>query len=408
MRSTKGVSVVVVSGAVGKSPDHVQVSFIFDEIYRLSLGGMDVHVVSPTFEPTTKSFGMTFHSLGRRVQSIAMRAMVENAHTYPAFSLLRNPARLYWESLYAATASSVLIETRAQIIHAHFAYPEGLVATLARNHVKARLVVTVHGYDIISDPSIGYGARLDRRVDAITREVLRGADAILTASNAAYEEVLRIVSDREKVRLIPNGVDLRRFSPSLGVQDAKSKLGIESPRMVFSLRHHEPKYGLEYLIRAIPMVVAKAKDVVFVIGGDGPLRDFHEGLVATLGVRDRVIFTGRIAQELVPLYYSASDIVVVPSVQEVFGLTVTEAMACGKPVVASNVGGIVDQVADGVTGFTIPPKDPGAIAERILWLLENEQRARDMGAKGRSVAERRFDIEERIRRILSLYKALIE
>ena len=124
------------------------------------------------------------------------------------------------------------------------------------------------------------------------------------------------------------------------------------------MRFHEPKYGIEYSIRAV--------------------------------------------------YYAMSDVVVVPSIQEAFGLVVSEAMACGKPIVGSDVGGIRDQIINGYNGFLVSPKSPDEIAERILWLLENPDEATKMGQRGREIVERKFDISKRVDKVLKLYRKLVK
>ncbi|MEM1583004.1 MAG: glycosyltransferase family 4 protein, partial [Candidatus Bathyarchaeia archaeon] len=123
--------------------------------------------------------------------------------------------------------------------------------------------------------------------------------------------------------------------------------------------------------------------------------------------KDKVIFTGRIPQDEVPYYYSMSDIVVVPSLQEAFGLVVSEAMACGKPVIGTNVGGIPDQIIDGYNGFLVKPRSPEDIAEKIIWLLENQEEAKVMGMRGRKIVEEKFNIERKMDRIIELYKSLL-
>lgn len=178
--------------------------------------------------------------------------------------------------------------------------------------------------------------------------------------------------------------------------------------VVFSLRLHEPRYGLEYLIRAAPLVVGKNKDVVFVIGGDGSLRKYHEQLAVKLGVKEKIIFTGKIPRNRVPYYYAMSNMVVVPSLQEAFGLVITEAMASGKPVIGTNVGGIPDQIIDGFNGFLVKPKDFQAIAEKIIYLVNNPGEAKRMGMNGRKIVELKFNIEKRIDKIIDLYQTISE
>jgi len=207
--------------------------------------------------------------------------------------------------------------------------------------------------------------------------------------------------------LIPNGVDIKRYNPGLNYSFIKKSLDSKEVNIVFTLRRHEPKNGLEYLIRAAKIVTKDKEDVIFIIGGDGSLRAYHEKLASNLGLKDKVIFTGNIPYNKVPYYYATSDITVVPSLQEAFGLVVSEAMACGKPVIGSKVGGILDQIIDGYNGFLVQPRNSIEIAEKILWLIDHPRKSQSMGINGRKIVEEKFEINKRIDKIVQLYEKLV-
>jgi L-malate glycosyltransferase len=401
------VSIAIVSSLVGKTADSSVYSFVFDEASELSKRGLNVHVIRSKAEKVSISQGISFHGLKRRIDLQACGLAFRNFFAHFDLMFPRSPIMTYFENLYALNVSNVVKENRANLIHAHFAYPEGLVGLLAKEATGKPLVVTVHGYDIVAEPSIGYGARLNKKLDHIIREVLDEADAVIAASQVAFSEAQKMVSRPERIHLIPNGVDTNRFNQSLDGTAIRKKLGIKNQTVVFTLRSHEPKYGLEYLIRAASIVTSKTDNVVFVLGGEGSMRCHHQQLVTQLRLENKVLFTGKIPQSEVPSYYSMGDIVVVPSLQEAFGLVVSEAMACGKPVVGTNVGGIPDQLIDGFNGFIVPPKNAEEIAEKILWLVNNPEAAKRMGAHGRDVVERKFDIRQRISRIENLYREIL-
>jgi len=329
---------------------------------------------------------------------------------YPSHALARNPLLVYSEIRRARNSLNIVRLHNINIIHSHFAYQEGFVGYLSKNSLKRKkLIVTLHGNDILTEPSVGYGIRLDKRYDIIVKKVLEIADAIIVASKAVFNEVVKLSNKSvDKIYLIPNGVDINKFNPNVKASVIRDKLHIEDKFVVFTARHHRPVYGIEFLIKAIPFVLKERKDVVFVIGGDGPLRSYHDELAFKLGIRDKVVFTGHVPFNEMPLYYATSDVVVVPSLQEAWGLIVTEAMACGKPVIGTRVGGIVDQVIDGFNGFLVPPRDHEAIAKKILYLLENPSEMKRMGLNGRRLAEERFNIEKRIDKIVKIYKKLVE
>jgi glycosyltransferase involved in cell wall biosynthesis len=403
---SKKLSIAVISGPVGKTPEDITYSFVFDEVYRLAQKGIEVHVVRSKIESKSISYGIHFHGIERKYDVQALNILAKSITCYPPISLVRKLTDLYGENLYASNVVKVVEKNDLNLIHAHFAYPEGLVGLLAKRRTGKPLVVTVHGYDILVEPSIGYGIRLDLRLDNIVRKVLNEADAIITASRATFSESNKIVGNTGKVYLIPNGVDIKRFNPSLDGSYIKRRWGIsDHVKVIFTLRAHEPKYGIEYLLRAASLL--KRNNVVFVIGGDGSLRPYHKRLAIDLGIKEKTIFTGKIPQSEVPHYYAMSDIVVVPSLQEAFGLIVSEALACGKPVIGTKVGGIPDQIIDGYNGFLVKPKDPKEIAEKILWLLEHSDKAKQMGMNGRRIVEEKFDVEKRIDRIIEVYERVI-
>ncbi|MEM0464172.1 glycosyltransferase [Pyrobaculum sp.] len=399
------MKVLIVAENLALSPDEVAYSFILNEVIKLSQRGLEVHVVrNAVGKGVTIALNIHYHDVPKWK---ALDAFFFALSRLGDFSpLLRHPKHLYREARYALLLSKTLQRTIPDVVHAHFAYPEGHVARIALKDKKIPLVLTLHGYDILTEPSINYGIRLSKKYDKIVRRVLNYADKIIVASKAMYEEAIKIAST-EKITLIPWGVDLNLFNPHVDGSAVREKHGLENKFVVLFLKHHRLVYGGEYLIRAIPLVLKEKKNVVFVMGGDGPLRSYYEKLARELGVLQYVIFTGYIKRSTVPHYYAASDVVVVPSLQESWGLVVTEALASGKPVIGSNVGGIRDQIIDGYNGFLVPPRDPRAIAEKIIYLAENPEEARRMGLNGRKMAEERFNLEKRIDAILRVYEELL-
>ncbi|MEM3137472.1 MAG: glycosyltransferase [Thermofilaceae archaeon] len=403
------LGVLVVSARVGTSPEAIPYSFVFDEVVRLAKRGVEVHVVRLDPEKSggyCLSYGVHFHSIKPKMNLRVMDTLICSLMRSLPLGVFRNLSNMYLESYYAMHAAELL--RTLDLVHAHFAYPEGLVGYLAAVKVGKPLIITVHGYDILTEPSIGYGVRLSKRYDFLVRKVLNAADAVICNSRALYREVRRIAKSKDKVHLIFNGVDLKRFNPNIDLLEARRRLGLLLDHfLVFTVRPHAPKYGIEYMIRAIPYVVSRREDVLFVVGGEGPQRRYHEELAKGLGVADRIIFTGAIPQAFLHLYYAACDVVIVPSLQEAWGLVVTEALASGKPVIGSNVGGIKDQIIDGFNGFLVPPRDSQAIAERILYFIDNPSEARRMGMNGRRLAEESFNIEKRICKIIQLYERVL-
>jgi N-acetyl-alpha-D-glucosaminyl L-malate synthase BshA len=403
------MKILVASSRVGRSPHDIAYSFVFDEVVRLARRGLNVSVARFKFEGDARAYGVSFYDLRKSLLLKLPRELNKLVH-YPTSALLRSPPSFYMELLYSKHIEDLIKRLEPDLLHAHFAYPEGWAAYLAKVGLGQRipLVVTLHGYDILVEPSVGYGIRLSKRYEALVKKVLNASDTVMVASRAVFDEAASLVKDLGKIHLVPNGVDTKRFNPKLNGDIIRNRLAIEDKQIIFTVRHHSPRYGISYLLLAAKLILNKRRDAVFVIGGDGPLLDYHKNLTRRLGISSHVFFTGRIPQEELPLYYAASDVVVVPSLQEAWGLVATEAMACGKPVVASRVGGLPDQVINGYNGFLVPPRDPRALADRVLHLLENPSEAKRMGLNGRRLAEERLDIEKRVDKIVKLYKEIVE
>jgi phosphatidylinositol alpha-1,6-mannosyltransferase len=236
--------------------------------------------------------------------------------------------------------------------------------------------------------------------------VLKEANKVVAASSATYNTALEVGCPSGNLVLFQNAVDVKRFNPSINGFYIRDRLGINENPMVFTVRAHEPQKGIEYLIRAVPLVLEKVPNALFIIGGDGSLRSFHESLARRLGVSASIIFTGRIPESELPQFYAACDVFAIPSIVEAFGLVTTEAMACGKPVIGTDVGGIPDIIEDGVTGFLVKPRDSNALAQKIILILSSPELRKKMGEAGRESVEKKFNIKERAEKIIKLYESL--
>jgi D-inositol-3-phosphate glycosyltransferase len=233
------------------------------------------------------------------------------------------------------------------------------------------------------------------------QKVLRGVDRVIAATPAELAQLQWLYqADVNKISVIPPGVQTCRFYP-IPADEAKEYIQVPPcERMILFVGRIEPLKGLDVLIEAIAWMRstgawAKNPFCLMVIGGDP---NPYEGEKSTEMTRiqalreqyhleDLVIFIGKRSQDTLPYYYSAAEAVVVPSFYESFGMVALEAMACGTPVVASQVGGLAYLVQDGVTGFTVPVDDPKELADRLERLLENPGLHARMSQKAVEVAQ---------------------
>jgi len=163
--------------------------------------------------------------------------------------------------------------------------------------------------------------------------------------------------------------------------------------------------GHAYLLDAFAEVIQALPSAHLLVVGDGELRPALERQAARLGLQDSVTFTGRRAD--VPRIMMALDVLAMPSLWEGFGLVLLEAMAAGKPVVASRVSAIPEIVADGETGLLVPPKDPAGLARALLILLRHPAQAREMGRRGRQRLEQQFTATCMVEQTRAVYESLI-
>ncbi len=249
------------------------------------------------------------------------------------------------------------------------------------------------------------------------KEVLQLADRIVAATPAELAQLQWLYqADTRKVVIIPPGVDISRFYP-IHPDEAKEVIGVPPcDKTLLFVGRIEPLKGVDTLIQAICLMQDKRVYVcLVVIGGDvdsdtDSPNDEMERLKAMreqAGLQDLVTFLGKRSQDTLPYYYSAAEAVVVPSHYESFGMVALEAMACGTPVVASQVGGLAFLVRDGVTGYTVPVDEPQALADRLTALVQDSALRRKLGEQALQEA-RQYAWENIAARMIELYQQVLD
>lgn len=215
-------------------------------------------------------------------------------------------------------------------------------------------------------------------------EIMRFSDRLVAATPLEKNQMSWLYgASSDKIDIVPPGVDLNRFKP-IEQHEARVKIGVPpDDNMILFVGRLQPLKGLDTLIRALALVrqrePALAKKVcVSIIGGDAnPDSEVEQQeleklskLQAELNIADLVTFLGAKDQDTLVYYYSAAKMVVMPSHYESFGMVAIEAMACGTPVIASDVGGLTFSIEDGFNGYLVPGRDPKALADKIILLLK--------------------------------------
>lgn len=227
-------------------------------------------------------------------------------------------------------------------------------------------------------------------------EIINHANRLVAATPAERTQLVWLYrADRRKIDIVPPGVDVRHFRP-MDRNEAKAKIGLrKTHRLLLFVGRIEPIKGVENICRALALLKQSAPHTlnelsIQIVGGENPhddeMRRLQE-LCFQLHLEDMVWFIGAKDQNILPYYYNAAEALIMPSDYESFGMVALEAMACGTPVIASQVGGLAFLVQDDVTGYHVPVREPEALAERIHMLLCEPQRRQQMSKAARQVAE---------------------
>lgn len=251
---------------------------------------------------------------------------------------------------------------------------------------------------------------------AVEKEILETAERIVATSPQEKEHMRSLVSTKGNIDIIPCGTDIEQFG-RISQQAARVQLGLNpEDKVVMYVGRFDPRKGIETLVRAVGKSQFRGdKHLKLIIGGgsrpgqsDGMERERIEGIVHELGMSDFTIFTGRLSQEILPSYYAAADVCVVPSHYEPFGLVAIEAMASNTPVVASDVGGLQFTVVPEETGLLAPPQDEDAFAVAIDRILANPQWRDQLGKAGRKRVESKFSWNGVATQLSELYTQLLQ
>jgi glycosyltransferase involved in cell wall biosynthesis len=235
--------------------------------------------------------------------------------------------------------------------------------------------------------------------------------AIISPSNELHEKSAATGVPGDHLFYIPNGVDAHKFAPGQSFDVIDKDYGLDPTRpIIVCPRRLEPKNGVEYFIRSIPIVRAERPDVQFlVVGGGFPEeRARFESMLAVEGQRHDVFFTGNVPNTAMPRFYALATIATLPSLMEATSISGLEAMSSGLPLVGTNVGGIPEIIEDGVSGMLVEPRRPDQLAAAYLRLLGDADLRTRLGAGARARVEREFAWPAISARTVAVYERAID
>ncbi len=273
---------------------------------------------------------------------------------------------------------------KPDIVIGNYMLTYGFFAALARFHP---LLQIAWGSDVLIAPQ-------NPMFRIIVKYSLRQADLVIVDCETGKQTIIELGYPAEKIVVLPYGIDLAVFNPDISPSHIRKETGWEDNTIVICTRQHNPVYGMKYLIEAISIVVEQEPDVRFLLIGYGSETEALKNQADTLGIKDYVRFTGMVANSELPGYLAASDIYVSSSLSDGTSVCLLEAMACGLPVVVTDIPAILEWVQNDVNGLVVPRCNPLALADAILDLVRDESERIMFGKKNYDIAKQRASWED--------------
>jgi glycosyltransferase involved in cell wall biosynthesis len=377
---------------------------------------MRIAHVTATFPPYYSGTGMVCYHNALGLARLGHQVTVFTAnhppgdYTYPREITVRRLSVLFRVG-NAPFLPKLLGLGRFDIVHLHHPFIFGAEMIWAVSKAWGIPYIIAHHNDLIGDGLRRYLFDVYSMVS--TRLVFGSARkfAVVSFDHAASCRLAPLFRKRwGDVAEVPNGVDVDLFRPGLDGLSVRRHYGIpDDARVILFVgaldRAHHFK-GVAHLLRALSRM-EDHQAVLMLIGG-GDLKDQFIALSGRLGVAKRSLFVGAMSHKQLSRYYAAADVVVLPSFPpESFGVVLIEAMACGKPVIASNLPGVRSVVSDGEDGLLVRPGDVEDLAEKIQMLLDDPQRRREMGERGRDKVEEKYAWPKIIPRLVRVYEEVL-
>jgi len=294
----------------------------------------------------------------------------------------------------------VALDENLDLLHVHYAIPHSISAYLAKQMMAPQqlpVITTLHGTDISL-----VGA--DRSYLAITRFSIEQSDGVTSISQHLRQRTYREFGIQHPIETIPNFVNCSEFTKKCACE-LRRRFGRDDEKILIHVSNFRPVKRVTDVVEIFDRVRKEVPAHLLMVG-DGPERAKAEYLAAMKNLRDKVHFVGK--QEAINEYLGISDLLLLPSDDESFGLVALEAMACEVPVIASKVGGLPEVVRDGVDGFLIPPREVEEMSQRAIGILKDASLAERLGKQGRERAEAHFCTTKVIPQYLAYYERVVQ
>ena len=315
--------------------------------------------------------------------------------------------------VFNSSLSRMVNTIKADIYEAHTVSGYKFQNALKNRNIQKPFIQTIHGVladeYIKSSKSVSSSLRTKFsnvfmwQLAKIEKKAARDATLIVTVSRYSANKLVELYGvDVKKIRIVPNGVDIQRFKPAQDCGHLKERIGGNSQNLVLFVGNLIPRKGLHYLIEAAKHVINEYKEIKFVVVGDGPLKSNLIEYSKKQGVFDNFAFLGDVSETILHQLYNCTDVFASPSLQEGQGISLLEAQATAKPVVAFNVSAISEVVKNKETGILVEP-DSYEMANAIARLLSNKDLREKMGRSGRDFVSNNFSWDICSKKMFHIY-----
>ncbi len=352
---------------------------------------------------------VTRHAADAPLEELREGVRVVRAPEDPPTFPLATPSLLAWTMAFNHALTRAALHATAteeyDLIHAHDWLVTHTAVTM-RDHLGIPLVATIHATE--AGRHQGWLPEdMNRTIHTVEYWLGHEAVRLITCSAYMRWEVSHLLDlPADNITVIPNGVDAPIWqAPPPAVAHARARYAGDGPMLGFAGRLVYEK-GVQHVIHALPELRHRYPGLRLVIAGDGPYKPELQAEVARLRLEPTVHFAGFVGSDL-PATFAASDTVVVPSIYEPFGMVALEAAAAGAPLAVAATGGLAEIVEPGVTGVTFPAQDPEALAHAVAGLLGDDQAARHMARRARTMVRTRYDWPGIATRTAATYRATI-
>ncbi len=292
----------------------------------------------------------------------------------------------------------IIKQIKPDILHSGFIWKDGLLAALSGFHPHLSMP---WGTDILEQPRDYVICRW------ITKYVINHADMITCDAETVKKEIVRMTGfSSENIVVFPWGLELNQFNPNIDGSMIRKKLEWESNVILIMNRTFKPVYGIPYFIRALSRIVKACPETRVLLIGKGPLENELCHMVAECQLDSYIHFMGWVPLEEMPKYLVASDIYVSSSLSDGASMCLLEAMACGLPVVVTDIPAILEWVNNGDNGYVVPRKNVEQLAEKIIRLTKSKSEREKMSKRNLIIARERLNWDENFNKLEEMYKKL--